>query len=178
MDEQNKNVEEQTEVKTEPAQPTVEELAKQIEELNKTNEKYKKLLDKANSEAADNKRKLRDKMSEDERVANDTAEKQKAMEAELAALRKDKTVSDYTARLLASGFDSTTAQSTASALADGDMETVFANLTTLTDSISKSALAKAMDNQGGLSKGTTPTSADLEKAETNKLRAAMGLPLL
>lgn len=164
-----------TEVTEEQKQPTVEELAEQIAKLNETNEKYKRLLDKANSEAADNKRKLREKMSEDEKNSADALERQKAMEAELASLKKDKQVSDYTARLMGSGFDSEMASSTAKALADGNVETVFANLANLTDSISKSALAKAMNNQGGLSVGKTPTSEDLEKAQTNALRKAMGL---
>ncbi len=140
-------------------------------------EKYKRLLDKASSEAADYKRQLRAKQSEDEIAENERVEKQKAMEAELAELKKDKLVNGYKVQFMKLGFDEDTATTQAKALADGDMGTMFSNLSTLTDSISKSAVAKAMDAQKGLSVGGTATSADVEKASNQALRRAMGLPV-
>lgn len=46
---------------------------------------------------------------------------------ELETLRKDKTVSEYTAKYLALGYDTELAADTAKAMADGDMTKVFAN---------------------------------------------------
>lgn len=171
MEEENKNVEtKETEATETKVEPTVDENAKTLE-------KYKRLLDKANSEAADYKRQLRAKMSADEAAEQERAERQKAMEAELEQLKKDKVMSEYKVNFMKVGFDEATASLQAKALVDGDTTTMFSNLANLTDTISKSAVAKAMDSQKGLSVGKTVTTSDVEKAETDALRSAMGLPV-
>ena len=87
----------------------------------------KSMLDRANSEAAENKRKLKEKMSaeEVEKAERETAT-QKIME-ELETLRHDKAVSDHTARFVALGYDEKLAKSTAEAMVKQDFDTVFAN---------------------------------------------------
>lgn len=137
--------------------------------------KYKRLLDKANSEAADYKRKLREKMSDDERKAVELEETRRAMEAELADYKRKDTINGYKVKFMNAGFDEATAHKNAEAIADGDFETMFSNLAILTDSISKSAVAKAMDAQSGLSVGKIPTPADSDKASNEALRKAFGL---
>lgn len=143
--------------------------------LTKEIEKLKRQLSSANSEAANYKRALREKQTAEEQAAADTAEKQKAMEEELAMLRKDKTTNAYKAKYMGIGFDEAMAQTTAEAMVNGDMDSVFANLKTLTDNITKSATAKIMDSQANLTNGAPPTGADLQKQQEAEIRKAFGL---
>lgn len=87
----------------------------------------KETFDKKASEAADLSKKLREKMTEDEAKKADDAKILADMKAELETLRKGKTISDYTAKYVALGYDAELAASTAKAMADGDMDTVFKN---------------------------------------------------
>lgn len=86
----------------------------------------KATFDKKASEAAELGKQLKSRMSEEELRR---AEEEKAMgdlRAELETLRRDKTLAGYTARFAALGYDEKLAAATAAALADGDMEAVFA----------------------------------------------------
>lgn len=90
--------------------------------------------DKAASEAAEYKRKLREKMTEDEAKAAKEAEDRENAEAELKAalarveeLEHEKTVGTYVTSYLAMGYDEKMAKSSAEALAKGDTDTVFKN---------------------------------------------------
>lgn len=90
--------------------------------------------DKAASEAAEYKRKLREKMTEDEAKAAQDAEERATAEAELKEalarvkeLEHEKTVGTYVTSYLAMGYDEKMAKSSAEALAKGDTETVFKN---------------------------------------------------
>ena len=90
--------------------------------------RMKSALDKATSEAADYKKQLKGKMSEDEAAAAEREAKWAEMEAKLQQLQEEKTISTYKASYLAMpGFDEKLAEDTAKALAEGDMKTVFAN---------------------------------------------------
>lgn len=90
-------------------------------------EKLKKANSKANSEAAEWKRKHNELLSEDEKKKQEDADKLTKMQEELDSLRKDKVVSEYKAKYLAQGYDEALAEATAKALAEGDATTVFAN---------------------------------------------------
>lgn len=90
-------------------------------------ERMKNAVSKANSEAADWKKKHNALLSEDEQKKQKDAETLADMQKELETLRKDKTVSDYTAKYIALGYESTLAAETAKAMADGDMAKVFEN---------------------------------------------------
>ena len=117
--------------------------------------KLKALLSKANSEAANFKRELRAKQSEEEIAKAEAAERQAAMENELNELRKANTINGFKAKYLGLGFDDSLADSTAKALADGDNDAVFANLKVFADNLKKSAVASAMANQSGMTTGST-----------------------
>ena len=90
-------------------------------------EKQKNALSKANSEAAEWKRKHNALLSEEEKKKQEDADKLAQMEQELADLRKGKTVSEYKAKFVAQGYDEALAEETAQAFADGDSAKVFAN---------------------------------------------------
>lgn len=87
----------------------------------------KSVADKHASDAAEYKKKWREALSAEEVKAAEAAEANKAIMAELEALRAEKLVSNYTNSYLTMGYDSNLAKSTAEALAKGDMDTVFKN---------------------------------------------------
>ena len=70
--------------------------------------KLKTSLSKANSEAAEYKRLLREKQTEAERAEADRAEREKALQDELASYRDKERISSYKAQLMSAGVDSRT----------------------------------------------------------------------
>ena len=99
-------------------------------------EKQKNALSKANSEAAEWKRKHNALLSEEEKKKQEDADKLAQMEQELADLRKGKTVSEYKAKFVAQGYDE--------ALADGDSAKVFANQSKFLEEYAKKVKADAI----------------------------------
>lgn len=87
--------------------------------------KWKRERDKLTSENANLKRQLRSRMSEEEAREADRKAEMEARDAELEALRRDKTLSNYRASFIGRGFEESAAQKAAEALADGDAETLF-----------------------------------------------------
>ena len=90
-------------------------------------ERLRNAVSKANSEAADWKKKHNALLSEDEQKKQKDAEEFSNMQKELEQLRKEKIISDYTAKYIGLGYDSALASDTAKAMAEGDMNKVFAN---------------------------------------------------
>jgi hypothetical protein len=173
MDENNVAVEqtvaEQTEpVKTEPAKET-----KPDPEL----EKLKAALSRANSEAAEYKRALREKQTEKERADAERAEADKALRDELETLRKEKRVSDYTGKCLALNMDADLAGKTANALADGNMDSVFECLKAFVEATVTRLNNEALNRQPGLSAGVPPTTNTTVDKDYENMRRWMGAPL-
>ena len=170
MDENNVAVEqtvEQTEpVKTEPAKEN-----KPDPEI----EKLKAALSRANGEAAEYKRALREKQTEKERADAERAEQEQAMREELETLRKEKRVSDYTGKCLALNMDADLAGKTANALADGNMDAVFDCLKAFVEATTTRLNNEALNRQPGLSAGTPPTKGNTEDEITAQLRRYAGL---
>ena len=111
--------------------------------------KLKTQLSKANTEAAELKRKLQERMTEEEKRKQQEEEERQKMAEELETLRKEKTVASYKASYLSMGYDEATAEDTAKAMADGDMTKVFANQKAFQEAHDKAVLAGAVK--------TTPT---------------------
>lgn len=156
------------EPKTEPAKET-----KPDPEL----EKLKAALSRANSEAAEYKRALREKQTEKERADAERAEADKAMREELETLRKEKRVSDYTGKCLALNMDADLAGKTANALADGNMDSVFDCLKAFVEATKTRLNNEALNRQPGLSAGIPPTKGNTEDEITAQLRRYAGLPV-
>lgn len=87
----------------------------------------KEIFDKKASEAANLSKQLKEKMTDDEIKQSESAKAIEEMKSELETLRKDKTISDYTAKYIAIGYDKDLAAETANAMANGDMAKVFEN---------------------------------------------------
>lgn len=68
-------------------------------------QKLKDAVSRANSEAAEYKKQLRAKLSDDEAKQAQDAEEREAMQKELEGLRRDKAVSTYQAKFLSLGYD-------------------------------------------------------------------------
>lgn len=90
-------------------------------------ERTKTALSKANSEAAENKRKLKEKMTEEEQKAQADAEDKQKLQKERDDLLERVSVSENTAQLISLGYDPALAAETAKAMFDGDTTKVFAN---------------------------------------------------
>lgn len=90
-------------------------------------ERLKNALSKSNSEAADYKKQLRDKMSDDEKKAKEDAEKLEKLQNDYNELVKEKNIAGYKSELLALGYEEKLASDTATAMVNGDTAKVFAN---------------------------------------------------
>ena len=105
-------------------------------------DKLKQAVSKANSEAAEWKRKHNALLSDDEKKRQESQEAFEKMEAELSALRKEKIVTEHKAKFLSLGLDEKLADESASAMADGDMNRVFANMASFLEAHDKAVLAQ------------------------------------
>jgi len=90
-------------------------------------ERYKNLTSKANSEAAEFKRKYTALLSEDERKKNAESEELTALRTKVEEMEKEKLIAGHKTQYLAMGYDESLAGATAKALAEGDTAKVFAN---------------------------------------------------
>ena len=139
-------------------------------------QRLKEAVSRANSEAADYKKQLRAKQTDDEAKAAEDARAREAMEKELESLRKDKAVSTYQAKFLGLGYDAETAATAAAALQSGNIDALFEAQATFIEAAKKAAVAGALDKQPGLSRGEPVGKEAQEKAEIAALRRYMGLP--
>lgn len=142
---------------------------------NTENAKLKALLSKANTEAAENKRKLNEKLTEQEKLEAERAEKEKAMQEELQTLRAEKRVSTYTNKLVEAGYDVATAKSMANSLPDGIGEDYFTSQKTFLENTKKQIEADSLKKQPSLTPGKPVTKSDLDSAEDAKLNGWFGL---
>jgi len=104
-------------------------------------ERLKKATDKATAEASEYKKKLKERMSEEEKRSTEEAEKYQQIAQENELLRKQITVSDLTAKFMASGMDQETATASANASYEGKVDVVIANYTNLINSAKEKAKA-------------------------------------
>lgn len=90
-------------------------------------ERYKNAVSKANSEAAEWKKKHTAQLTADEKEKQERDEELTNLRKEVEELKKEKAVTSYKAKFMGLGYEESLADATALALAEGDMETVFAN---------------------------------------------------
>lgn len=114
------------------ADMTPEEKIKALEAFEMADPDYtgyvkKEVFDKTASELADSKKQLREKMSADEIKAKEDAEKQEKLQSDYDALLRKVALSENKAKLLALGYEDKLAGETAEAMADGNLDKVFAN---------------------------------------------------
>jgi len=138
--------------------------------------KLKNALSKANAEASDWKKQLREKQSEQERAEAERAEREAAVEEELRTLRRDKTVSGFIAQYLALGYTQELALKAAEATADNDAATIMSCQQEYLAAKTKELEAAALNKQPTLTPGAPPSGKSAEELAEDKMRKYFGLP--
>lgn len=138
-------------------------------------ERLKKALSKANSEAAENKRKYLATLDEAQRAEEERAEKEAQREARIAELEAKERFSTYKSRFMDAGYDAATAEALANGLQGDANDAFFEAIKTHNASQQQAIKNAALDNQPGLSVGMPPTGEDAKTARMNKLLAYAGL---
>ena len=158
------------------AEPTPKADAKEPE--NAEIVKLKAALSKANAEAADWKRQLREKQSETERAEAERLEREKLREARIAELEAKDRISTYKDKLMEAGIDAAAADLMARSLPEGVKDDYFTAVKTFNTAQREAIETAALNKQPGLSVGMPPTAEQAQKDELNKLRGYAGLPPL
>lgn len=138
-------------------------------------QRLKDAVSRANSEAADYKKQLRAKLSDDEAKAAQDAEEREAIMKELEGLRRDKAISAFQAKFLGLGYDAESAAKAAKAMQSGDYDTVFATQEKFIEATKKSAVAESLKAQPKLTGGEPLSGSNVENATVAAFRKAAGI---
>ena len=106
--------------------------------------RLKNALTKANSEAAEWKKKVREYQTDEEAKAAAQKEELDRIVQENADLKRAANISDKKAKLISLGYDDASADETAVAMVDGDLEKVIANQAVFLEAQKKNAVADQM----------------------------------
>lgn len=150
---------------------TEEDISKALETAhNKEVAALKNSLSRANSEAAGFKRKLEEakeslksKQTEEEAAALAQKEAFEEMQRENAQLKKNIAISDRTAKLVEMGYAGELAAKTATAMIEGDFDTVLANQATFLESQKTQIKADLMKGTMRPGSGAGSNGVDYEK---------------
>ena len=142
-------------------------------------ERLRGAVSKANSEAADWKKKHNALLSDEDKRKQEDADALAAVTKERDELKKEKTVSEYKAQFLAQGYSDEMATATAQALAEGDVAKVFANQKKFLESYAKTVKADALKKTprpgagaGGSDEDKPMTKADIMNIKDSSERQA------
>ncbi len=119
-------------------------------------------FDKVMSEASSYKKQLKEKMTAEETAAAEAKAAQEKLQNDYNALLKENTISKNVVKYIALGYDEKLAKSTAEALFDGDMETVFANAAKANQVLADKLKADLMRNSPRPSGAGTSTKEESE----------------
>ena len=168
------DVNENPEVVETPVEETTEKAeSNELKEI----EKLKRLLNNANSEAANYKKQLREKQTDDERKASEQEEYQRKIQEELEELRKERSINSKATRFVSMGMKPEVANIMAKSMHEGNEDLFFTSMTEFVNEINKQADARSMNNQKGLSVGNpinndgvkTFTKEDINKMSSKEI---------
>ena len=148
---------------------SVEDITKALEDIELPSDnsdevdRLKTALSKSNSEAADYKRQLKERMSAEELKAKEDAEKWEEMEKNYNALLKEKAISTNKSKLLALGYEETLADETAEAMANGELDKVFANQKKHLDNVEKKIRSEILNKTPKPDGGSSSNQMTREK---------------
>lgn len=134
-------------------------------------DRLKNALSKSNSEAADYKRQLKDKMSAEEIKEKESADKWAEMEEKYNALVKKDAISTNKARLLALGYEESLADETAEAMFNNDLEKVFANQKKHIEAVEKKARSEKIKDTPKPDGGSSSDAMTKEKLRGMSVQA-------
>lgn len=107
-------------------------------------EKYKNIASKANSAAAEWRKKHNALLSEEEQKKQANEEELASLRQQVADMQKKELIAGHKAKFLAMGYDETLADVTAKAMVDGDTDKVFANQKKFLEAHDKSIKAELL----------------------------------
>lgn len=108
--------------------------------------KLKKRLSEVNSESAGYKKRLRELQGKERADAEEQKERMEKLQNENTELKRSIAISEKTASLLGQGYDKDLASSTATAMVDGDMDTVIKNMASYTEAMKKEVTSGMLRN--------------------------------
>ena len=155
-----------------PEQPKTEEAAQPP----KAGYIAKTQYDKLASDLAAAKKQLRSKLTEDEQREADRQAELEAKENELNTLRREKTLNGYKASFLGQGYEEALAEEAATAMVDGDMETVFSAMKRYNVAAEKALRTKILAETPVPPASEDPNSEEQKRKDAEKLRRLFGLP--
>lgn len=126
-------------------------------------ERLRNALSKSNSEAADYKKQLREKMTAEEAKAKEDSDKFEELQDKYDALLKESEISKNKARLLALGYEDKLASETAEAIVNGETEKVFANQKKHLESVEKKIREEVLTSTPRPTGGNGSDTMTLEK---------------
>lgn len=129
-------------------------------------ERYKNAVSKANSEAAQQKRKLKEILSEEEQAKMSRDEEFANMQNRLKELETEKSIATFKGKYLANGYTEELAISSATAMVNGDTETLFKNQKTFIEQLSKNIKIES------LSKTPTPPAGEEADLDDDYIKKA------
>ena len=125
-------------------------------------QRLKSANDKLASEAAENKRKLKDHMSEEEKRSAEEAERIQTMENENKALKKQIAIADYTGKFIASGMDQKVAAECAEAAYEGKIDTIITHFNAKISSVKDDVRAQLISETPTLKGGKSASPKDFK----------------
>ncbi|MEG0898495.1 MAG: hypothetical protein RSD17_02740 [Oscillospiraceae bacterium] len=126
-------------------------------------------FDEVTSELASMKKKIKEKMSEDEIAEQERATMEAEREALLEKLIKEKSISDTTAKFLGLGYGEKFAKETAEAFVNGESDKVFANQQKFLESQRKKWEEDLLNKTPPPPNGSKDENTGMTKEEFSKL---------
>jgi vacuolar-type H+-ATPase subunit I/STV1 len=126
-------------------------------------ERYKKAVTKANSEAAEFKKKYNERLTAEEQDKIEKDEELEKLRSKVADLEKKDAITTHKSKFLALGYDEALAEATAIALAEGDMDSFFANQKKHNETREKTIKADLLKNTPTPPTGNGGDTMTLEK---------------
>lgn len=108
--------------------------------------RLKNALNKANSEAAEYKKQIRQNQSEEDRKAAEQKEEYEKIMKENADLKRSMNISAQKAKLIGLGYEEKLAEETATAMIDGDVEKIVSNQGIFLEAVKKNQTVTQMKN--------------------------------
>ena len=134
----------------------------QLQALMVENAKMKRAMERANSEAADYKKKYNATLSEQERASQEKAEEQARRDERLAELERENSIHKFTESFFDLGYDKESAIAAATAQVDNDVETLFKLQKKILD---EKVLAKEQELIKDMPRATTGKYASFTKEQ-------------
>ena len=135
-----------TEEKAQEATPTLEELKAELAKLRDENSKLMNAQSNASADASKYKKALQERMTEQERAANETKELIERLKAENAEMKRNQTLAEHTSGYLGLGFDADLAKKAAEATSDGNFSALMSVMKDFITAHDKAMQADALRN--------------------------------